>query len=495
MVVWSLTSGKRQIQFNNKEIHYSSSRGGVLDFSWTTKANHVIKVLCHASPPLSPEPGFRQYELFVDGQSFFTMPKVYELGIKSSTSSYNQSVTAGPSDPTSPLTVDSGLRSRLPAPTTREQEEADLQRAIRASIQESRAHLGRHDDSRSAYTTPNDTLLDFATPAPAPQPPSDARSVASYLSAPPASAPNAARSYNPAPYQAPPSPAGVGPGALVPSYAPSGYYPGAPAMATPTYAAPPPAAPPAFASPAPVPPVPPAPPAPPAPSPPQQYMPAPVPAPMPTPTQPAPVFGLNSVPGHDPFAPQAPDPTNSILGAYSAPPPTGTSNGDSKPVKGSAAAPLSMNVLAQQEDETPQDEVSAALMKLVNVDRIDEPADYNRLTMMQKEEKKKKQTTKNGKSVPLPPVASGMVGPNATLSQISSTKSEIPKYEDGKVMNAPPPGVFQAGAAAAGALVVHGQGPPPLNSARGFGVGAQLPNGGFTSQPMPGHYYQQQPQY
>ena len=59
-------------------------------------------------------------------------------------------------------------------------------------------------------------------------------------------------------------------------------------------------------------------------------------------------------------------------------------------------------------------------------------------------------------------------------------------------MNAPPPGVFHAGAAAAGALVVHGQGPPPLTT-QGFGVGASLPNGGFSNQQMhQGHYYQQQ---
>ena len=54
-------------------------------------------------------------------------------------------------------------------------------------------------------------------------------------------------------------------------------------------------------------------------------------------------------------------------------------------------------------------------------------------------------------------------------------------------MNAPPPGVFSPGAAAAGALVVHGQGPPPLHQPQGFGLGAQMPNGGF------GHHQQQAP--
>eukprot|EP00429_Kryptoperidinium_foliaceum_P028964 CAMPEP_0176140826 /NCGR_PEP_ID=MMETSP0120_2-20121206/71598_1 /TAXON_ID=160619 /ORGANISM="Kryptoperidinium foliaceum, Strain CCMP 1326" /LENGTH=108 /DNA_ID=CAMNT_0017476929 /DNA_START=122 /DNA_END=444 /DNA_ORIENTATION=- len=53
-VVWSITSGKRQIMMDTREIHYSSSRAGILDFSWTTKGNHVVKVVCHAAPPLSP---------------------------------------------------------------------------------------------------------------------------------------------------------------------------------------------------------------------------------------------------------------------------------------------------------------------------------------------------------------------------------------------------------------------------------------------------------
>jgi len=41
----------------------------------------VLKVVAHASPPLSPTPGFRQYDFYVDGQTFFSFPKVYRLGL------------------------------------------------------------------------------------------------------------------------------------------------------------------------------------------------------------------------------------------------------------------------------------------------------------------------------------------------------------------------------------------------------------------------------
>jgi len=45
------------------------------------RGNHVLKVVAHSAPPLSAQPGFRQYDFFVNGQSFFTFPKVFRLGL------------------------------------------------------------------------------------------------------------------------------------------------------------------------------------------------------------------------------------------------------------------------------------------------------------------------------------------------------------------------------------------------------------------------------
>ena len=41
----------------------------------------MLKVVAHATAPMSVDPGFRQYDFFVDGRSFFTFPKVYRLGL------------------------------------------------------------------------------------------------------------------------------------------------------------------------------------------------------------------------------------------------------------------------------------------------------------------------------------------------------------------------------------------------------------------------------
>jgi hypothetical protein len=79
--VWSLTSGKRIVLADGQEVHYSNNRNQTFEYSWTMKGNHVLKISAHASPPLSPTPGWRQYDFFVDGQTFFSFPKLFRLGL------------------------------------------------------------------------------------------------------------------------------------------------------------------------------------------------------------------------------------------------------------------------------------------------------------------------------------------------------------------------------------------------------------------------------
>jgi hypothetical protein len=95
-LVWSLTSGKRMIIADGQEVHYSNSRSNIFDFSWTMKGNNILKVVAHASPPLTPTPGFRQYDFFVNGQSFFSFPKVFRLGLGSNDPRDGSSPTSGP---------------------------------------------------------------------------------------------------------------------------------------------------------------------------------------------------------------------------------------------------------------------------------------------------------------------------------------------------------------------------------------------------------------
>mmetsp|Transcript_2063 Transcript_2063/g.5105 ORF Transcript_2063/g.5105 Transcript_2063/m.5105 type:complete len:190 (-) Transcript_2063:1356-1925(-) len=160
---------------------------------------------------------------------------------------------------------------------------------------------------------------------------------------------------------------------------------------------------------------------------------------------------------------------------------------------------LTMNALENTQDEKPVSDFERAMKNLVNVEHIDQPAEGElKLTMLQKEEKKKQQ--KNGKSKPLPPALSNMIGDGATLSQIKDVKPDAGRKDPNEIMKPPPPSLFQAGVVNAGALVIHGQGPPPLQQATGFGIGAMMPNGGFSQSqqqppPMMGGYQQQQQAY
>ena len=492
-MVWSVTSGKRQILMDGKEIHYSATRTGVIDHSWSSKGNHVLKVVCHAAPPMSANPGFRQYDMTIDGQSFFNMPKVYELGVASGGASrghVSAGASAGGSGP-------GGIAS----PRTRDEEELELQRAINASLEESRKHLRENGPSTQAPAPSQAVdLFGFDQPAAAPAPPmpsSDARSVMSYNSAP----------TQVAPYASPPPPQQAYPGAPPPQqpYPGAPSYPSAPAPGG-MLALPPTPTQPNYAS-----------------SPPAQ----PIQAQnsfgsSPPPVQTQPSFGASPQPSYlgtpesslippasspttggsyanafapamhatdDPFAPKPPtqqDIASEILKGYSATTPTGAGPAPGgfetpghpaaphpTPVAGvpqpqGAPTPLSMNggLITSADDEENLSELEKAMRKLVNVEHIDEPAE-EKLKLTMKEQKEVESAKKKGKSKPLPPAAQRMVGSGATLAQISTVK---PKKEPPQnVMKAAP---WDPNAAAAGMLVVHGQpnqGPPPL-APRGFGV-------------------------
>jgi hypothetical protein len=192
-IVWSITSGKRLVLADGQEVHYSNSRNNLFEFSWTMRGNHVLKVVAHASPPLNATPGFRQYDFFVDGQSFFTFPKVFRLGLAPNDPRamagpgsppdmavrYNGSGTGGGGSSSYRLADSGSVRSRgsagniaaIEAPHNPDEEEAYLQEAIKNSLIETHTPTGQN---RPAITSGaggggGDTLLlDFMGGDPGP---------------------------------------------------------------------------------------------------------------------------------------------------------------------------------------------------------------------------------------------------------------------------------------------------------------------------------------
>jgi len=181
-LVWSLTSGKRLVLADGQEVHYSNSRSSVFDFSWTMRGNHVLKVIAHASPPMGSGSNkhkstqFRQYDFFIDGQSFFNLPKVYRLGLSHdvpdrggdmpvalATSSRHRPITNGSSSIVLPK-KDNNI-TELETPSNQDEEEAYLAEAIKNSLKV-------NDPPKPAPAPPKeDNLLDFfSDPVPAPNP-------------------------------------------------------------------------------------------------------------------------------------------------------------------------------------------------------------------------------------------------------------------------------------------------------------------------------------
>ena len=171
-MVWSVTSGKRLILADGQEVHYSNSRSAVIDFSWTMRGNHVLKVIAHATAPMSADPGFRQYDFFVDGRSFFTFPKVYRLGLVGSSRAVSPragNIGSGTTTGSSRMAESSGRRksssiAAVETPQNRDEEDAYLAEAIKASLEDqnnSSSKKAEVDNKPKVSSEGADLLIDF----------------------------------------------------------------------------------------------------------------------------------------------------------------------------------------------------------------------------------------------------------------------------------------------------------------------------------------------
>mmetsp|Transcript_23116 Transcript_23116/g.34268 ORF Transcript_23116/g.34268 Transcript_23116/m.34268 type:complete len:484 (-) Transcript_23116:153-1604(-) len=82
-LIWSLTSGKKKVLHDGREIHFSQGRRAEAKFQFQFfVGNHVFTILAHAAPPLGKKAhNWKQFELMVDGCSFSKLTKIFELGM------------------------------------------------------------------------------------------------------------------------------------------------------------------------------------------------------------------------------------------------------------------------------------------------------------------------------------------------------------------------------------------------------------------------------
>jgi len=73
-LIWSIISGKRLVLVGDKVVHFSICRGTSVDVSYTTVGTNVLRVVARWTAPQAPETRTRQYDLFINGKSFFSLP-------------------------------------------------------------------------------------------------------------------------------------------------------------------------------------------------------------------------------------------------------------------------------------------------------------------------------------------------------------------------------------------------------------------------------------
>ena len=86
VVTWSLSSGKQAIAFDQHEVYFDVGDPSQtkIAHAFKDRDGHMIEVKIHAanmSAKSNPPPDWKQYDILVDGVSFFRMPKIYEIGI------------------------------------------------------------------------------------------------------------------------------------------------------------------------------------------------------------------------------------------------------------------------------------------------------------------------------------------------------------------------------------------------------------------------------
>jgi len=170
--VWSITSGKRMIMSNGYQIHVSLNKSKIFEHSWFDKNGTSLRLVANSAPTLSNVSGVRQYDLFINGKTFFQLPKVYEIGLQGSAQDQRRPGVLTDQDRArleqeSPSRISqsySGSGRQLVAQTSQSQERNDMKKAIELSLKESRRHLaarGKLDEEESlAASTLTNTIME-----------------------------------------------------------------------------------------------------------------------------------------------------------------------------------------------------------------------------------------------------------------------------------------------------------------------------------------------
>lgn len=163
--VWSLTSGKQLILADGHEVHWAKSpkHKGKFEFTWNMNGNHEMKVVAHASlfSRRKNAENSDQFDLLIDGLSFWNMPKMFELGTKRSALSENV-ISTNKMSPTSSMDMSAFHIQH------QQHQQQQQQQMKQAPNKQSEFAWNDNNTPNTTGTTPSTTSYSFAwndTPA------------------------------------------------------------------------------------------------------------------------------------------------------------------------------------------------------------------------------------------------------------------------------------------------------------------------------------------
>ena len=86
-LIWSITSGKQKLMFDRDTIYVSklglgARQKGRFSLEWNS-LGFDMKINAYAAPPIRQHKEWKQFDLIINGQSFYTFSQIFELGLVS----------------------------------------------------------------------------------------------------------------------------------------------------------------------------------------------------------------------------------------------------------------------------------------------------------------------------------------------------------------------------------------------------------------------------
>ncbi|KAL7446508.1 hypothetical protein ACHAXM_010223 [Skeletonema potamos] len=155
-ITWSITGGKRMISMDGREIQYTAGkrtnparRADILEAAWKmSNPDRVFELKCYAYAPKagSPEkrnPLWKQYNLTIDGRSFFELPEIFDLGLKGLGTARLPSTISGRSDWDQMTAPSSKTGVPSSSVSTQYTDQSLVKNSIQSRIEEQRRLLNR----------------------------------------------------------------------------------------------------------------------------------------------------------------------------------------------------------------------------------------------------------------------------------------------------------------------------------------------------------------